>query len=154
MFVHVSQALWKRARTAIVVKHLLFFPQHTFRFASCQLLHFSNENKLGTTKRRLCTDSLYELTSKELHKLNWSKGSHKRMKYFAEAYANGTAPTSKTCCLTGKVHKTVEVMEMLPSCRLECRNWLVTVPFIYLFIYFKNKARRKGPGRFNRKLES
>jgi len=33
------------------------------------------------------------------------------MKYFAEAYANGTAPTSKTRCLTGRVHKTVEVME-------------------------------------------
>lgn len=37
------------------------------------------------------------------------------MKYFAEAYANGTAPTSKACCLTGKVHKTAEVMEILPK---------------------------------------
>jgi len=55
------------------------------------------------------------------------------MKYFAEAYANGTAPTSKTRCLTGRVHKTVEVMETLPSCCLECREGMVTVPFIYLF---------------------
>lgn len=55
------------------------------------------------------------------------------MKYFAEAYANGTAPTSKACCLTGKVHKIVEAMEILPSCSLECRNGMVTVHFIYLF---------------------
>lgn len=137
VLVHVSWALWKPAHTAIVVKHLLFSPnaltffsQHPLWFASHQLLHF---NKLGTTKRWLCTDSLYELTWKELHKLNWSKGSHKTMKYFAEAYANGTAPTSKACCLTGKVYKTVEVMEILPSCCPECRNGMVTVPFIYLF---------------------
>lgn len=55
------------------------------------------------------------------------------MKYFAEAYANGTAPTSKTCRLTGRLHKTVEVMETLPSRCLEFRTGMATVPFIYLF---------------------
>lgn len=55
------------------------------------------------------------------------------MKYFAEVYANGTAPTFKACCLTGKVQKTVEVLEILPSCCLGYRNGMVTVHFIYLF---------------------
>jgi len=55
------------------------------------------------------------------------------MKYCAEAYANGTAPTSKTHCLTGRVHKSVEVMEMLPELLLGMQKRDGDCAF-YLFI--------------------
>lgn len=98
-------------------RHFLF--QSYLSFGSISNVLFSGLT-LKLVPRKGGLPQIFSALGRETQELNWSKGSHGRMKCFAEAHANGSAPTARTHCLQ-EASYTGELMEMR-SCKVIAKS--------------------------------